>query len=79
MATHVQKAKGEYYKKDTPHKVKMDILWPNSLDSLTMYTFDQEAQELIGGAHGGTYHLLSDTGAESQDSGLGYGSVAEIE
>ena len=42
----------------------MDILWPNSLDSLMMYSFDQEAQELIDGAHGGTNHLQSDTGAD---------------
>ena len=57
----------------------MDVLWPNSLDSLTMYSFDPEAQELINGAHRGTHHLLSDTGVESQDSGLGYTSVAEVE
>ena len=53
----------------------MDVLWPNSLDSLTMYSFDLEAQKIINGAHGGTYHLLSDTGTESQDSGLVYASV----
>ena len=56
----------------------MDVLWPNSLDSLTMYSFDPEAQELINGAHGGTYHLLSHTGTEYQDSSLGYASVAEV-
>ena len=78
-ATHVPKAKGEYYEEDTPHKVKMDVLWPNSLDSLTMYSFDPEAHELIDGAHGGTHHLLSDNGVESQDSVFGYTSVAEVE
>ena len=57
----------------------MDVLWPNSLNSLTMYSIDPEAQGLINGAHGGTYHLLSDTGTEYQDSGLGYASVSEVE
>ena len=29
--------------------------------------------------HGGTHQLLNDARAESQDSGLGYTSVAEVE
>ena len=43
----------------------MSVMWPNSLDKLTMYVFDPEAQELTNGPHKATYHILSDTGAES--------------
>ena len=68
----VPETKGEYYEEDTTNTVKMGVLWPNSLDSLTMYVFDVEAQELTASQREATYHILSDTGAESQDSGLGY-------
>ena len=67
--------KGEYYKEETPHKVKMGALWPKSLDNFTMYSFDREAQELTAGPHEATCHILSDTGAEFQDSGLGYAEM----
>ena len=68
--------KGEYYKEETPQEVKMSVMWASGLDKLTMYAFDPEAQEITTAPQEATHHVLSDTGAESQDSGLGY---AELE
>ena len=59
-ATYVPEAKGEYFEDDIPQKVKMDVLWPPTLKSITMYSFDLEAQGLIDGTHSGTRPPLDD-------------------
>ena len=69
VTTSTSEPKGEYYEEETPHEVKM------SVDKLTMYAFDPEAQELTTGPHEATYHILSDNGTESQDSGLVYAEM----
>ena len=54
----------------------MSVMWTSSLDQLTMYAFDPEAQEMTTAPQEDGHHILSDAGTESQDSGLGY---AELE
>ena len=51
-------------------------MWTDRLEQLTIYTFDPEAQEITTAPQEDDHHILWDTGAESQDSGLGY---AELE
>ena len=66
----VPETKGEYYKQDTPNTIKMGVLWPNSLYSLTMYAFDPQAQELTAGPREATYHILSNTGQSPRTAAL---------
>ena len=68
--------KEEYVKEETPQELKMSVMWTSGLDQLTMYAFDPEAQEMTTALQEDAHHILSDTGTESQDSGLGY---AELE
>ena len=63
--------KGDYYEEETPHKVKMGVIWPTSIDNLTMYAFDPEAQELTAGPQKATYRILSDTGRSLRTAVLG--------
>ena len=38
--------KGEYVEEETPQEMKMSVMWTNSLEQLTMYAFNPEAQEI---------------------------------
>ena len=65
--------KGEYIEEETHHKEKMSVMWTEGLEQLTLYAYDQEAQEVPVNPQGVKVPrgclILSDTGAESQDSG----------
>ena len=68
--------KGEYIEKETHQEEKMSVMWTEGLEQLTLFAFDPEAQEVPVTPQGvkvsGGFLILSDTGTESQDSGLGY-------
>ena len=61
--------KGENIEEETPQELKMSVMWTSGLDQLTMYAFDQEAQEMTTAPQEDANHILSNTGTESQDSG----------
>ena len=68
--------KGEYIKEETHHEEKMSVMWTEGLEQLKIYVYDPEAQEVPVSPKGikvpGGCLILSYTGAESQDSGLGH-------
>ena len=68
------KGEGEYAEEE-PQDDKMSVTWTEGLGQLTMYAFDPEAKEVPVNAHGVRVPegclILSDTGVDSQDSGLG--------
>ena len=75
-AGRTPKRKGEYVEEETPQEGKISVMWTDGLEQLTMYAFNPEAQEITTAPQEDNHHILSDPGAESQDSGLGY---AELE
>ena len=69
-------SKGEYFEEETPQEGKISVMWTEGLEQLMMYAFDPEAQEITIAPRMMTTNIHTDTGVESQDSGLGY---AELE
>ena len=69
------RTKGEYVQEEAHQEEKMSVTWTEDLEQLTMYAYDPEAQEVPVNPQGVKVPrgclILSDTGAESQDSGLG--------
>ena len=78
-ATYIPEAKGEYFEEDTPQNVEMDVPLPPGLESIRKYAFHLVGQGLNDSMLNGTCPPLDNAGEESQDSGLGYASVTEVD
>ena len=68
-------SKGVYFEEETPQEENMSVMWTEGLEQLTMYAFNPEAQEITTAPQEDGYHILSDTGAESLDSGPEYSEL----